>query len=314
MKSTLLIIENLTVSYGDHRVLDRLCLSLEAGRVHGLVGLNGSGKTTLLNAIAGFKKPDGGSINLGLHAVNIPAEREKPLHPLSETTNKTSHSISGQPENTPNPLSEPGDTSPGASPERGGVDPDASQERGGKALNPSFEVPTGKPAGKHLNRSLFSFLETENFFYSKITGREYLELFKIPDHSKTIDAWNGIFDLPLDELIDGYSSGMKKKLALLGVLRQMKPLIILDEPFNGLDIESTRLLSMIITSLREQHHTVIVTSHILGSLTGICDLIHYLKGGKILFSKEPGQFGSLEEEIFSEVDREHEIRLRSLLG
>jgi ABC-2 type transport system ATP-binding protein len=156
--------------------------------------------------------------------------------------------------------------------------------------------------GQPLLRRDLAFLETENYFYSHITGREYLGLFTAPSGSPGIDEWNRMFRLPLDQVIDGYSSGMKKKLALAGVLRQDKPLVILDEPFNGLDLESSRLLGMIITKLKERGKTILITSHILESLTGLCDYIHLIGNGRIRFTREKGNFANLEQEIFKDTD------------
>jgi ABC-2 type transport system ATP-binding protein len=167
--------------------------------------------------------------------------------------------------------------------------------------------------GVPLKRSELAFLETENFFYSQITGREYLGLFKAPPGVPGIDEWNRIFRLPLDQLIEGYSSGMKRKLALAGVLRQEKAVVILDEPFNGLDLESSRLLSIIITRLKERGTTVIITSHILGSLTGICDCIHLLRNGKILFTKDKENFSTLEQDIFRDVDSGYSNLINSII-
>ena len=217
----MLTIENLSISYGEHLVLDGLSLSLPENCIHGLVGMNGAGKTTLLNALSGFVKPQAGTMKL---------------------------------------------------------------------------------AGNPLKRTDLAYLETENFFYSFITGREYLGLFRSPENVPGIDEWNRMFRLPLDHLIEGYSSGMKRKLALLGVLRQGKSLVILDEPFNGLDLETSRLLTMIIGRLKERGNTVIITSHILGSLTGICDFIHLLRDGKIQFTKDKEQFTDLEKDIFRDLD------------
>lgn len=156
--------------------------------------------------------------------------------------------------------------------------------------------------GAPMKRGDLAFLETENFFYSHITGREYLGLFTSPHGLAGIGEWNRMFKLPLGQMIDGYSSGMKRKLALAAVLRQDKPVVILDEPFNGLDLESSRLLSMIISRLKERGTTVIITSHILGSLTGICDHIHFLSDGKIKFSRDRDNFTDLEQDIFRDVD------------
>jgi ABC-2 type transport system ATP-binding protein len=106
---------------------------------------------------------------------------------------------------------------------------------------------------------------------------------------------------------------MKRKLALAGVLRQGTPFVILDEPFNGLDLEASRLLSMIISKLKDRGITVLITSHILGSLTGICDQIHLLRNGKIHFSRDNENFVTLEEEIFKDVDQGYSDLVNSIL-
>jgi ABC-2 type transport system ATP-binding protein len=153
------------------------------------------------------------------------------------------------------------------------------------------------------NKTNFSYLVTENFFYSNITGREYLQLFKNKDFQA--GKWNELFLLPLDELVDNYSSGMKKKLALLGTLKQNKAVMILDEPFNGLDMESIRILRMILLKLKEQGKTIIITSHIIETLTNLCDNIHFLEGGKIKFSKTKTEFEAFEKEIFQRIEEKN---------
>lgn len=167
--------------------------------------------------------------------------------------------------------------------------------------------------GRSLQRRDLAFMETDNYFYSNITGREYLGLFKTPPDATDADDWNRLFRLPLDQVIDGYSSGMKRKLALVGVLRQNKPVVILDEPFNGLDLESSRILSLIVLRLKELGKTVLVTSHILGSLTVVCDYIHVLDKGKIVSSRDKEHFMDLEKEIFREADSGYSGLINSIL-
>jgi ABC-2 type transport system ATP-binding protein len=98
--------------------------------------------------------------------------------------------------------------------------------------------------GHPISKQDMAYLPTKDFFYSFITGREYMALFYNPQFN--LKQWNELFKLPLDQVIDEYSTGMKKKLALLGVIKQNKPIIILDEPFNGLDIEMCHLLHLIL--------------------------------------------------------------------
>ena len=152
-----------------------------------------------------------------------------------------------------------------------------------------------------IHRESIAFLETENHFYPNITGSEYLGLFK-PYGKENDEAWNCLFKLPLNNIIDSYSTGMKRKLALMATLKQNKPIVILDEPFNGLDMEASKVLNMLIARLREKGRTVIVTSHILESLTGICDYIHYLNDRKMQFSRTKEEFGNIGGEIFRDIE------------
>jgi ABC-2 type transport system ATP-binding protein len=157
--------------------------------------------------------------------------------------------------------------------------------------------------GEKLNKRQVSYLVTENFFYSNITGREYLSLFqnKLFNTAK----WNELFCLPLDQIVDDYSTGMKKKLALLGVLKQDKPILILDEPFNGLDMETCRIIRSLLLQLQENGKTIIITSHIMETLTNLCDFIHYLESGKIKYSKGKTEFAAFEQELFESLENKN---------
>ncbi len=159
--------------------------------------------------------------------------------------------------------------------------------------------------GQPLKRADMGFLETENFFYSYITGSEYLSLFEKKGKSFDVEGLNSIFKLPLNQLVDDYSTGMKKKLALMAILRQDKPVILLDEPFNSLDLESSRILYLLLLRLKERGKTLIITSHIIESLTKICDDIFVLNNRKIgrIYHKE--DFDSIENDLFTELESAH---------
>jgi ABC-2 type transport system ATP-binding protein len=164
---------------------------------------------------------------------------------------------------------------------------------------------------RRINKKEMSFLETESFYYSNITGREYLSLFK--NSLYDVDKWNQLFLLPLDIIVDDYSTGMKKKLALMGILKQDKPIMILDEPFNGLDIETCRIIRQILLKLKEQGKTIIITSHIIETLTNLCDYIHYLEEGKIKYSKDKNDFKEFEREIFESIENKNEELIKELI-
>lgn len=139
---------------------------------------------------------------------------------------------------------------------------------------------------------------TEPFFFEKITGKEYIQLLcnarQIPVNE--IENRN-IFDLPLHQYASTYSTGMKKKLALTAILLQRNEYFILDEPFNGVDIESNMLLTEIIHTLKKLGKTVIISSHIFSTLSDTCDEINLLNEGSIVKSVQREDFQSLETEM-----------------
>jgi ABC-2 type transport system ATP-binding protein len=149
-----------------------------------------------------------------------------------------------------------------------------------------------------------SYLETSNFFFSRITGGEYLKIFKQTNAEFNLAALQEYFKLPLDELIENYSTGMKKKLALLAVLKQGKPIFILDEPFNGLDLETNKILEIIILSLKQKQKTVFVSSHIIDPLLTTCDKIHLLDDGCFVKTYLPADFSKIENELFGKLKLE----------
>ncbi|MEE6130147.1 ATP-binding cassette domain-containing protein [Chryseobacterium arthrosphaerae] len=149
---------------------------------------------------------------------------------------------------------------------------------------------------ERLQRKMISYLETENYFYPYITGEEYLAYFtsgKEADITEIIKKFN----LPLKKYVQYYSSGMKKKLALIGMLMLDKPINILDEPFNGVDFEGVHILYDIIRQLKSENKIVIVSSHIIETLFHTCDKIAVLQNGKIerIYNKEDfGQLATLK--------------------
>jgi ABC-2 type transport system ATP-binding protein len=142
-----------------------------------------------------------------------------------------------------------------------------------------------------------AFLETENFFYPKIKGKEYLEIFAKNNSSFNPEKWNQLFELPLNKLIDEYSTGMKKKLALMGIIALEKPILMLDEPFNGVDLESNEKIKMVLQKLQEKGKTILVTSHILETLTDICAQITVLFEGKTDFTAQKGEYDNLKAQL-----------------
>lgn len=90
--------------------------------------------------------------------------------------------------------------------------------------------------------------------------------------------------------------------------------MILDEPFNGLDMASSRLLMLILEHWRKQGRMIILTSHILESLIGVCDHIHLLKDQHIVSSWEKRDFSLISETVFKDMETEFGQFLRKAAG
>jgi len=150
-------------------------------------------------------------------------------------------------------------------------------------------------------KNVTGYLQTDPYFFSKITGQEYLQLMCNARGINIMDIkQRNIFDLPLNEYAEHYSTGMKKKLALTGLLIQKNEVFILDEPFNGVDIHSNIILQEIIFKLKELNKIVIMSSHIFSTLEQSCDRLHHLKDGKIKYSADKGSFKLIEDEMKGE--------------
>ena len=159
-------------------------------------------------------------------------------------------------------------------------------------------------------------LPYEPFFYSKLTGREYLQFCLQARGRPLIDFadWNQIMELPLDQYAEEYSAGMKKKLALLALLTQDLRYLILDEPFNGLDLGTNLLLKEILLRLRQRGTGILLTSHLLGTLTETCDEITVLAAGTVQRHYTATEFGSLATDLLDSFYQNKLAQVAVLLG
>lgn len=154
--------------------------------------------------------------------------------------------------------------------------------------------------GKHfpkdrtqILKSIGSFIESPSF-YPNLTGKENLEIIKdilgLPSNS--VD--NALELVGLSEfgnrLARKYSLGMKQRLGLASALIGNPPILILDEPTNGLDPAGIHEIRTLIKSLPKLYHcTVLISSHMLSEVELIADDIGILNHGHQLFE------GSIEE-------------------
>jgi len=141
-------------------------------------------------------------------------------------------------------------------------------------------------------------LLTEPYFISKLTAREYLTMMcnARGKNNKELDKKN-IFDLPLDRYASQYSTGMKKKLAIFAILLQGNDYLILDEPYNGVDIQSNFIISELIKTLKKSGKTILISSHVISSLKDICDEIFILEEGEINQSYNKEEFDLIDSKM-----------------
>ena len=152
--------------------------------------------------------------------------------------------------------------------------------------------------------------------YSKLTGWDYLEfigsVFRIPKNKfqQKAEELLDIFNLTdrADELIEGYSHGMKQKIAICGALVHEPDILFLDEPTVGLDPKSARNLKNLLRKLCDSGMTAFVSTHILEIAEQMCDRVGIILDGKIIalgtmdeLQKRAGDKEQSLEDIFLEL-------------
>ena len=108
-----------------------------------------------------------------------------------------------------------------------------------------------------------------------------------------------------NELINGYSQGMKQKLAIIASLLHRPQLLVLDEPLNSLDPRTARIVKELIHKLRDDGVPTIFSTHVLDIAEAICDRIVIMTNGRVLevgttseLKAKAGVAGSSLEELF----------------
>lgn len=154
----------------------------------------------------------------------------------------------------------------------------------------------------NYNQNIF-YLPSELFFYPKMKGIEYIEFcMKASKIGKVnIMKWNELFNLPLDRYANDYSTGMKKKLMFLVIFILNKKIILLDEPFNGIDEPTTEFILQAFGLFSKKDNLIILSSHHSNQLSQCSNSIIYLKDGQIqkVFGSE--EFSSLSTYIDQDI-------------
>jgi ABC-2 type transport system ATP-binding protein len=163
-------------------------------------------------------------------------------------------------------------------------------------------------------RQRLGYVPEEPQLYPHLTGAEYLEM---------VGQLRGIPDGPLAEKIDGflrllslhgdryvpissYSKGMRQKVLLAAALLHNPDLVLLDEPFSGLDVNSALVLRGLIGQLAARGKVVLFSSHELETVERVCSRVVILHKGRVVANDSIEQLRALMslptlEEIFAQL-------------
>ena len=134
--------------------------------------------------------------------------------------------------------------------------------------------------------------------YPFLTGKQNLTLYA----QKQADMNNLIYELQMDSFINnkanGYSLGMKQKLGIAIALLNQPQIVILDEPMNGLDIESTIRVRKLIKRYSDQGTAFLISSHILSELQKVMTRVVLISGGQIILNKEVKEFEKISHQKY----------------
>lgn len=158
-----------------------------------------------------------------------------------------------------------------------------------------------------------AFLPDDPLLYGKLNAMEYLEFVSglwsidaVTAGNRAVDLlkWLDLWD-KAGERIEGYSRGMRQKLALAGGLIHQPKIMILDEPLTGLDAHAARFVKDLLVDFVKQGNTIVLTTHILEIAERLAERISIIQRGRIVafgtleeLRQKAGQGGSTLEDVF----------------
>ncbi len=152
--------------------------------------------------------------------------------------------------------------------------------------------------------------------YENLTGIQYLnfiaDVFGIgaEERKERIKKYADMFEITaaLGDLISSYSHGMKQKVAIISALIHNPKLLVLDEPFVGLDPKATFTLKEIMHDMCSKGTAVFFSTHVLDVAEKLCNKIAIIKQGRIIASGTMAELteGHSLEQAFLEADNEEQ--------
>ena len=163
-----------------------------------------------------------------------------------------------------------------------------------------------------LCKKQFAYIPDNPDLYEYLTGIQYLnfiaDIFEVPESERNgrIEKYAEEFGITvaLGDLISSYSHGMKQKLAIISALVHQPKLLILDEPFVGLDPQAAVALKRMMRELCESGGAIFFSTHVLDVAEKLCNKVAIIKDGMLVKNgemEEVVKHGESLEDIFMDL-------------
>lgn len=164
-------------------------------------------------------------------------------------------------------------------------------------------------------KKIMAYIPDNPDLYEYLTGIKYLNFIadiyevEMSKRQELIQKYSEMFEIAdsLKEPISAYSHGMKQKLAVISALIHSPKLLIMDEPFVGLDPKASHLLKELMHQLCNQGGAIFFSTHVLEVAEKLCDQIAIIKNGKLVIAGNTQEVignDSLED-VFLELEDDH---------
>lgn len=166
-------------------------------------------------------------------------------------------------------------------------------------------------------KKIMAYIPDNPDLYEYMTGIQYLnfiaDIFEVSanDRKERIRKYGDMLELTDDlaSSISSYSHGMKQKLAIISALVHEPKLILLDEPFVGLDPKAAHLLKQLMREMCDNGSSIFFSTHVLEVAEKLCDKVAIIRGGKLI------KHGTMEEvkgdesleDVFLELTEDKEV-------
>lgn len=147
--------------------------------------------------------------------------------------------------------------------------------------------------------------------YEFYTGIKYLnfiaDIYGVPQNERQqrVQKYADLFELTPDlgQLISAYSHGMKQKLAVISALIHSPRLIMMDEPFTGLDPKASHILKQLMRDICDNGGAIFFSTHVLEVAEKLCDKVAIIRNGKLVVSGSMSEVKGTDslEEVFLEL-------------